>query len=157
MLIVKIETVNPNFETHDGHKSILEALIDVWAFQDFRWKYQKKSFQPIGTLQVKMSQLRPWRKKWNLEFWRKRKLKMIVNREDQQLCFFFGLFGFLRKVQKKTFCKNFFVWEREFFSEASTAEIEPVVTKKDDLDYRVELFLLVPSKMFGILGFWFKQ
>ena len=71
--------------------------------------------------------------------------------------FFFGLFGFLRKVQKKTFCKNFFVWEREFFSEASTAEIEPVVTKKDDLDYRVELFLLVPSKMFGILGFWFKQ
>ena len=81
---------------------------------------------------------------------------MIVNREGQQLCFFWIIWIFTQG-SKKTFCNNFFVWECEFSSEASTAEIEPVVTKKDDLDYRVELFLLVTSKKFGILGFWFKQ
>ena len=44
MLIVKIDTVNQIFETHDGHKSVLEALIEVLDFQDFRWKYQKNEF-----------------------------------------------------------------------------------------------------------------
>ena len=116
MLIVKIDTVHPIFETQDGHKSVLEALIEVWDFQDNRRKYQKMTFQSICTLQVKMSQLRPSRKNWSLEFRRKRNLKMIVNREGQQLCFFLDYLDFYARFKKnilqQLFCLGVWIFFR---------------------------------------------
>ena len=59
---------------------------------------------------------------------------------------------------QKFLCNSISVWECDFSSEASAAEIKPVLTKKDEFQYGDKFFLLARFDFFlEKRVFWFKQ
>ena len=81
--------------------------------------------------------------------------KVKINRQKPQLWIFWMNLIFTlgsKKIVLQSFCLG--VWFSS--SETSTAEIKLVVTKKDEFDYRGELFLLALFEMSEKSRFWFK-
>ena len=115
------------------------------------------TFRSICTLQVRMSQLRHWWKNWNLEFWRKKNLKMIVNREDQQLCFFLDYLDFYARFKKKHFATTFLSGNVNFLPKPRLLKSNLWLRRKMNSTIEMSDFYWYLSKKFGILGFWFKQ
>ena len=111
------------------------------------------SFQSIGTLQVKMSQLRLCRKNRNLEFRRKRNLKMIVNREGQQLCFFLDYLDFYARFKKKHFATTFFSGSVNFLPKPRLLKSNLWLRRKMNSTIELSYFYWYLSKYLESWGF----
>ena len=70
---------------------------------------------------------------------------------------FLNNLDFHARIQK-FWCNSNSVWDCDFSSAASTAEIKPVLTKKDEFQYGDKFFLLARFDFFlENRVFWFKQ
>ena len=138
MLFTEIETVNLVSQTSWWTQINTSSIYRNLGLSGFLMQVLKKlSFESIGTLQIKVFHFRPWSLSWKLQFWQKNSFKAEISIITATLVFLIN-FDIYARIEENL-CNRISVWECEFSLEASTAETKPVVTKKDEIQYRSKL------------------